>query len=327
MCAESTGDVDSADTGAGGIGVQLLSVCLAAPMALFRLPEFCREVKPPPLRGMLACTCSRLLDDRLAATRGPYAATAAQVIKALKMISITSAIQAPRSASLSALLFLLCHPVIPSPQSSPKFRTKITTIFAKLLNRILAEEIENATGSPFGAADLPVIIFALNDFFSVFPRKDRGCEVQYDAAVGLLMRLILHIGSDSIVGIISDTLPGGTCRPLLATLQKEMPSDGVRRSFDAGGGGGGGMSPELADLIAKMTSSMPKNPDAAVEMLAAFRLAHPSVDIASHLNSVNGAHKGFILSQPAKIEMDGQSKAGRLAQLKAKLRNSSDGTF
>lgn len=35
------------------------------------------------------------------------------------------------------------------PQSSAKFNTKITTIFAKLFNRILTEEIENATGHPF----------------------------------------------------------------------------------------------------------------------------------------------------------------------------------
>ena len=36
------GEPDAA--GAGGIDVQLLSVCLAALMALFRLPELCREV-------------------------------------------------------------------------------------------------------------------------------------------------------------------------------------------------------------------------------------------------------------------------------------------
>lgn len=39
-----------------------------------------------------------------------------KVIKALNKISIQSAVQAPRSASLSALLFLLAHPVTPSPQ-------------------------------------------------------------------------------------------------------------------------------------------------------------------------------------------------------------------
>ena len=65
---------------------------------------------------------NRLLDERLAATRGPYAATAAQVIKALNKISIQSAIQAPRDASLSALLYLLSHSAI--------LRTGVTSFFS-----------------------------------------------------------------------------------------------------------------------------------------------------------------------------------------------------
>ena len=39
-------DDDLGGVGAGGIDVQLLSVCLAALMALFRLPELCREIEP-----------------------------------------------------------------------------------------------------------------------------------------------------------------------------------------------------------------------------------------------------------------------------------------
>lgn len=80
---------------------QLLSVCLAALMALFRLPELCREIEPQYLRDMLSCTCSRLLDDRLAATQGPYAPTAPQVVKALNKISIQSAVQVPRAVAVS----------------------------------------------------------------------------------------------------------------------------------------------------------------------------------------------------------------------------------
>jgi hypothetical protein len=236
ICAEAQGDsdVDVHNTGAGGIDVQLLSVCLAALMALFRLPELCREVKPPPLRDMLATTCSRLLDDRLAATRGPYAATAAQVIKALNKISIQSAIQAPRSSSLSALLYLLAHPVTPSPQSSAKFATKITTIFSKLFNRILTEEIENVTGTPFNHVDLPTIMYALNDFFSVYSKREKGNgEVQYDAAVGLLKRLVLHIGRDQIMSIVNNNLGPKQGKPLLNAISKEVPAEGRHRQTNA----------------------------------------------------------------------------------------------
>ena len=66
VCSEQQSESDAVAGGgsdgsgnAGGMDVQLLSVCLAALMALFRLPELCREVRAPPLRDMLACTCSR----------------------------------------------------------------------------------------------------------------------------------------------------------------------------------------------------------------------------------------------------------------------------
>jgi len=224
VCGEAQGenDVDVGGTGAGGIDVQLLSVCLAALMALFRLPELCREVQPPALRDMLSCTCSRLLDDRLAATRGPYAATAAQVIKALNKISIQSAIQAPRSASLSALLYLLAHPVSPSPQSSPKFSAKIGTIFAKLFSRILSEEIENVSGSPFAQVDLVTIVYALNDFFSVYPQREKGAETQYDAAVSLLKRMVLHIGLEQVMSVVATNMPGTQGKHVLAAIQNEL---------------------------------------------------------------------------------------------------------
>lgn len=154
------------------------------------------------------------------------------MIKALNKISIQSAIQAPRASSLSALLYLLCHPVQPTAQSSPKFANKIGTIFAKLFNRVLAEEIESetATGTPFSTVHLPTVMYALNDFFTIYPHKDKGCEAAYDAATGLLKRMVLHIGSDQITGIVNKTLPGAQGRPLLTTIQKEMPGNDVRRS-------------------------------------------------------------------------------------------------
>ena len=117
-----------------------------------------------------------------------------------------------------ALLYLLSHPIAPLPQSSSKFPTKITTIFSKLFNRILTEEIENVSGRPFRNVDLPVITYALNDFFSVYPRRERGSETQYDAAAGLLKKMALHVGSDEIVSIVNSTLPGAKGRPLLAAM-------------------------------------------------------------------------------------------------------------
>jgi hypothetical protein len=96
--------------------------------------------------------------------------------------------------------------------------------------------------------------------------------------------------------IVNQTLPGAQGRPLLATIQKEMPNDVGRRSNNNGGsnnggcggnnggggcGGGGGsggggsygneVSSQLSDLIQRMQASA-SNPDEAVEALHQFKV-------------------------------------------------------
>ena len=82
--------------------------------------------------------------------------------------------------------------------AAPTFVDRIVTIFGKLFNRIVTEEIESATGSPFAQADMPALLFALNDLFAQVPRRDKGVETQYDVAVNLLKKMCLHVGSDQV---------------------------------------------------------------------------------------------------------------------------------
>ena len=196
------------------------------------------------------------------------------MVKALNKISITAATQSPRAASLAALLFLLSHPMAPSPTHGhpPRFHVKIAAIFSKVallislslprspslslpfahaprplrspaaqphspplpgaraprersirsgrrricvtrhthekkptlllssckrgvlmppgacaclgvrwglgavfseqvLQRVMQEEVERAAGRPFSEVDLPTLAYALNDFFTVYPRS------------------------------------------------------------------------------------------------------------------------------------------------------------
>ena len=80
------GDRDERGNGSGGIDIQLLMVCIAALMALFRLPELCREVGQATLRKLWAVTCGRLLDKRLATKHGPYALHSQAIFKALNKV-------------------------------------------------------------------------------------------------------------------------------------------------------------------------------------------------------------------------------------------------
>ena len=170
-----------------------------------------------------------------------------QVFKALNKISISAATQTPRTRSIAALVHRLAHPLTPShTEANPKFHYRLHTILAKLLTRVQNDEIEKAAGRPFGSVELPIIALALGDFFEAYPRRAKGCDVQYEAVVSLVKRLVLHVGYGSLVAGIQSALPGESGTRLVAALQRETGDVIVPvASFSQaplGGGAGGGSS-------------------------------------------------------------------------------------
>jgi hypothetical protein len=235
-CAPSldANDVDPSGSGgsAGGIDVSFLSVCLAALMALFRVPEFGYAVSAEALEVLLVATTSRLLDERLGAPQGPYANQAAAVSKALNKIAIGASTTTRRGRALSALLKLMAAPPPPPPSFGPKvpkFEPKLRVIFTKLHGRVIAEEVENASSAPFTQVDTPALLAALNGFFQVVPKRAAaleggGSEGSYDSAVSLLKRLVLQVGTSQTVGAIRAALPPpADATPLMDVLAREMP--------------------------------------------------------------------------------------------------------
>lgn len=227
-------DVDpSGSTGlAGGIDVSFLSVCLAALMALFRVPEFGHAVSADAFEALLVAATSRLLDERLGAPHGPYANQAAAVSKALNKIAVSASTTTRRARALSALLKLMAAPppLPPSFGPAPKFSPKLRVVFTKLHGRVIAEEVENAASAPFTQVDTPALLAALNGFFEAVPRRDvalegGGSEGIYDSAVSLLKRLVLQVGTLHTVGAIHAALPPpANPAPLVDVLAREMPS-------------------------------------------------------------------------------------------------------
>lgn len=145
-----------------------------------------------------------------------------QVFKALNKISISAATQTPRTRSIAALVHRLAHPLMPShTEANPKFHYRLHTILAKLLTRVQNDEIEKAAGRPFGSVELPIVALALGDFFEAYPRRAKGCDVQYEAIVSLVKRLVLHVGYGSLVAGIQSALPGESGTRLVAALQRE----------------------------------------------------------------------------------------------------------
>jgi len=146
-----------------------------------------------------------------------------QIFKALNKIAISSATQAPRTQSLAALVHRLAHPLTPpvALAAHPKFHLRVHTILAKLLTRVQNDEIEKAAGKPFASVHLPTVALALGDFFAAYPRRARGCEVQYEAVVSLVKRLVLHVGYPGLVAGIQAALPGAAGAGLVQALQRE----------------------------------------------------------------------------------------------------------
>jgi hypothetical protein len=228
--AQDASDVDPSGSGAGGIDVSFLSVCLAALMALFRVPEFGHALSADAFEALLVTATTRLLDQRLAAANGPYTSQAPAVSKALNKVAVSASTTTNRTSALSALLKLMASP--PAPPASfgpaPKFTPKLRVIYTKLHGRVIAEEVENATSAPFTQVNTPGLLKALNGFFQVVPKRtalEGGAEGSYDSAVSLLKRLVLHVGTSKIVGAVQTALPPpADASPLKEVLTREMPS-------------------------------------------------------------------------------------------------------
>lgn len=70
------------------MSIPLLSVCLAALMALFRDPQMSRLVTQDDLALLIRETGSALLDDRLTATSELDEATATQMARAINKVRL-----------------------------------------------------------------------------------------------------------------------------------------------------------------------------------------------------------------------------------------------
>jgi len=211
--------------GGGGIDVQLLSVCLAALMALFRVPEICRAANTETLKAVLGTCVARLLDSRLAGTNdGPYSKNSLQITKALNKVAIQSSHQAPSSHCFAALLHLLTVKSEPPPMAHAQFEAKSAVIYSKLFNRIVSNEIETSSSHPFATVDLPTVFRALAHAFTAHPTRDATAfsEVPHDAALGLLKRLVLHLGTEKVVAVVNKELAEKAGEFILAVIQREF---------------------------------------------------------------------------------------------------------
>jgi hypothetical protein len=64
--------------------------------------------------------------------------------------------------------------------------------------------------------DLTSLLGALNEFFIVYPKRDKDCDVQWDAVVGMIRRMATHLGAEALI------LAARAMEPLLAALNREL---------------------------------------------------------------------------------------------------------
>ena len=87
------------------MSIPLLSVCLAALMALFRDPQMSRLVTQDDLALLIRETGSALLDDRLTATSELDEATATQMARAINKVGYKNCLRAPCTMQFSPNMY------------------------------------------------------------------------------------------------------------------------------------------------------------------------------------------------------------------------------
>jgi len=114
-------------------------------------------------------------------------------------------------------------------------------------------EVETSVGgTPFSTVDLGPVVLGLDELFIAFPDPaSRRAQTPRDGAVGLIKRLVLHVGFAKLDKAVRASLPADRAEHLMAIVQWEAGSGGsggapgsASFSMAPGDGGGGGGSGE-----------------------------------------------------------------------------------
>jgi len=294
-----------------GLLVDLLSVTLAALMAIFRDSKLAAAVTDISLTQLIREASLALLDSRLASASFPSngidSTTATHLVRAINKLAIQAAISSHRHVAFKSLMSLQLQ--FCSGNNYEVGNQRLARVTAKLFARVI--KAEETTSNPFSGVDLEYILCSLDDTLVACDEKI-GVDMSpcIDLVRSLLTAIVKSQDREKVVVILSDLgididesrlgvlLSGiANCEKIPRNKFQTRGDDATQNPRSSVAEGDASVA-VLTKLVSDVSLSVEdKDRKEAVENLRSFVKAHPEIDINVHLAQVSSHFRSYILEQ------------------------------
>jgi hypothetical protein len=324
-----------------GMSIQLLSVCLATLMALFRDSDLALQVTQEDLMLLVRETATALLDPRLVPGASELdEATSSQMVRAINKTTISAATGATRHTSLQALMTIQQQLTL-EPSDDPEseaFHRRMSRVVTKLFARVIrAEEGVSTPYSP-GDVDMESLICIMDDTLvacdqaeeenaTILPDAIESCREMtkglvesivkaYDGPDGLYEQMD-DLGIDSVTSKLGKLIASCT-GPTHQDTSRSPDTLPPRPRSDANKG------PSVSALVSSFVNAKESvERETALDALRRYKKEHGDSDLKAHLDQVSPAFRAFLEEQLSALKEESPEKASleKSGSMSQRLRN------
>lgn len=314
-----------------GMSIQLLSVCLAALIALFKDSELALQVSQEDLMLLIRETATALLDPRLVQGQSELDdATCKQMVRAINKTTIAAACGVPRHTSLQALLTIQQQLCLEAANDSDNdaFQKSLSRVITKLLGRVVRHE-EECMEKPFSTdvVDMEALVCTMEDTLVACNGAPLGMAIDIckDMVKSLIQAIVkAHGGStDILLGLLDDLgIDSGVSDlgKLVHNIYDAPPAAQHLETIPLEPKAG----PSVAVLVNSFVSAREESErQKALEDLRVYKKEHGESDLKNHLEQVSPAFRAFLEEQLGALKDESPEKpvAEKTSSMSERLRN------
>lgn len=307
------------------MSIQLLSVCLATLMALFRDAELASQVTQEDLMLLIRETATALLDPRLVPGASELDdATSTQMVRAINKTTISAATGATRHTSLQALMTIQQQLCLESSvdADTEALHRRMSRVITKLFARVI--RAEEGVSEPYSqqAVDMEALICIMEDsLVACVQVEEENVNVERDAieacremTKSLLKSILKSNGGPAQLldqmeelGIDRETSELGKLVHEFSTANAPTRSpDSLPPKPKADTQQRG---PSVGVLVSWFVNAKePNERQAALEALRVYKKEHGESDLKAHLEQVSPAFRSFLDEQLSALKEESPEK-------------------
>lgn len=294
------------------MSIQLLSVCLATLIALFKDNDIAVHVSQEDLMLLIRETATALLDQRLVPGASELDdATSTQMVRAINKTTISAASGVPRHTSLQALLSIQQQLCLEPPEDaeSAAFESRMSRVITKLFARVIRHEEGLSTPFSPDVVDMEALVCMMEDTLVACQQARQGgmsvgpdaIEICRDMIRTLVQSIVRSYGSSTRLlnmmddlGIDPDSSDLGelvfSCTEKIpastnAEILSQKPKSDIQRE-------------NIGTLISSFIEAKePGERQKALDALRLYKKENGKADLKAHLDQLSPAFRAFLEEQ------------------------------